>query len=411
MIKKLKVFAGNIFRSIVPEGKGKIGLEKKAIPSFFIFLILVIIGGGVYVTWHSKKKKGSPEEISVITTTIFPIEDMVSEVVKGKGLFDIGSVVKYGESPYDYVPNDEAKYRIQRSNVVIKIGNGFDDWIDPIISGKNIVLIDLSKVVSLDEFAFNPQEITTNLEVKKICELYGGKWYGQKNECEALNEGICLQNGGIFDLCKSSCRYADPGTDCDNTCVKVCTFPVIDEEIKNDEGEETQSASDPHYWLNITNAKTIVSLIYQVVSAIKPGYAENYLNNADLYIQKLTDTDVYIRDKVVKISNKRLFTTQNNMGYFASAYGFSIIATYSPDLGQDPSEEYIKKLDKAILSYGMGTVYVDPISQSTQFEKYFSEKGLEKRGIDPFGGGEYTSSYIELMKYNIDSIAGDIRYE
>lgn len=60
---------------------------------------------------------------------------------------------------------------------------------------------------------------------QKQCEIYGGKWIVEFNECEGLRYTQCEELGGIFDDCASACRHnPDPQAVCIQMCIPLCTF-------------------------------------------------------------------------------------------------------------------------------------------------------------------------------------------
>jgi hypothetical protein len=55
-----------------------------------------------------------------------------------------------------------------------------------------------------------------------FCELKGGKWLGEYNECEGINAQDCSDLGGTFQECNSACRHEAQPVDCIEICVQVC---------------------------------------------------------------------------------------------------------------------------------------------------------------------------------------------
>jgi hypothetical protein len=61
-------------------------------------------------------------------------------------------------------------------------------------------------------------------EKNNICELAGGIWLEQYNECEYISKSLCEKYDGVFDECASACRNDPDAEICTMQCVQVCTF-------------------------------------------------------------------------------------------------------------------------------------------------------------------------------------------
>ncbi|MFW6014268.1 MAG: hypothetical protein ACOCQG_03775 [Candidatus Nanoarchaeia archaeon] len=79
------------------------------------------------------------------------------------------------------------------------------------------------------------------LSKQEKCEnLYEGKWLSEYNECEGINESVCLELEGSFDDCASACRHDPDSEVCTDVCVPVCSF----DENKSDENSGVSSGGD-----------------------------------------------------------------------------------------------------------------------------------------------------------------------
>jgi hypothetical protein len=70
----------------------------------------------------------------------------------------------------------------------------------------------------------NDQTFTENINLKSACEVNGGTWIDDFNECEGLDKETCEFNGGIFSECESACRNDPEAQMCTMQCVVVCDF-------------------------------------------------------------------------------------------------------------------------------------------------------------------------------------------
>ncbi len=99
------------------------------------FLILFFIFSSFNLSAYSIK----------ITTTIYPISDVVHNIVPDA---KIKTIIRDGQNPHLYAPSPNDIKIFNKTDVFIKIGFGFEKWFDKIIASiqnKRIVTIDLSK--------------------------------------------------------------------------------------------------------------------------------------------------------------------------------------------------------------------------------------------------------------------------
>ena len=59
---------------------------------------------------------------------------------------------------------------------------------------------------------------------KAICDIYGGSWLVEFNECEFISEEQCSMIGGNFQECESACRHDPDAEICTQQCVLVCSI-------------------------------------------------------------------------------------------------------------------------------------------------------------------------------------------
>src|SRR6516225_1114921 len=86
--------------------------------------------------------------------------------------------------------------------------------------------------------------------------------------------------------------------------------------------------ADPHAWQSVANAKTYVANIRDALIAADPAGKDAYLANAAAYLAKLDALEAEVRRAVTQMppSRRKVISTHDAFGYFASAYGIQFIA-------------------------------------------------------------------------------------
>ena len=85
---------------------------------------------------------------------------------------------------------------------------------------------------------------------------------------------------------------------------------------------------DPHAWQNVANVKLYVANIRDALIAADPDGAAAYEANAAAYLAKLDALDAEVRAAIDAIppDRRRIITSHDAFGYFATAYGVTFIA-------------------------------------------------------------------------------------
>lgn len=175
---------------------------------------------------------------------------------------------------------------------------------------------------------------------------------------------------------------------------------TIRESVDPDEGE-----TDPHYWLSIPNSKIMARTITDDLSIRYPEHAGTFESNLSQLLLDLDAADAEIRASFELIENKNIITLHDAWYYFAEEYGLTIVGTFEPSPGREPTPQYLIALMNAIEDSGSTALYSEPQLPITGLKSFADDNGLTIAELDPVGGVEGRDSYIELMKYNAEIIA------
>ena len=219
-------------------------------------------------------KKSSAEEgkgkINVVCT-IFPEYDWVRELIKGnEDKFNVTMLMANGADLHNFQPTAEDILKISECDIFIYVGGESDGWAeDALKEGKN-----------------------SNRVVINLMDAIGDR----KRE-EELVEGM------------------------------------QGEEEEEGEGEEEEEEYDEHVWLSLKNAKLIVNVIEEKLSAADPDGKDKYEKNLKDYTAKLDELDAKYSEMVSGASKKtvvfgdrfpfRYLVDDYNIDYFAAFIGCS----------------------------------------------------------------------------------------
>lgn len=172
-------------------------------------------------------------------------------------------------------------------------------------------------------------------------------------------------------------------------------------------GHSHAGEADPHAWQNIPNAKVYVGNIRDALIKADPEGKAVYETNASAYLAELDKLDAEIKAAVARIpvGDRRIVTSHDSFGYFASAYGLTFTAPRGISTEAEPAARDIARLIRQIKADKIRAVFVENITDPRMIERIGKETGVRVGGklysdaLSPADGPAPT--YIEMMRHNI----------
>jgi ABC-type Zn uptake system ZnuABC Zn-binding protein ZnuA len=188
---------------------------------------------------------------------------------------------------------------------------------------------------------------------------------------------------------------------------------------------------DPHVWLGIAEARHVVELIRDELTAADEAHKADYARNAERYLKELRELEKYGTDLVRKAADDKLISFHDSLEYFARSFGLKIVGVIEEGPGVEPSGPKMK--DLIDLCEGKGkyegevkwetdrrVIAVEPQYPQTTAAKVL-KGALEKKGlkvmlveIDPLetASAEDLNDagwYVKKMRENLDNLAKALR--
>ncbi len=170
------------------------------------------------------------------------------------------------------------------------------------------------------------------------------------------------------------------------------------------EAHDDHGSIDPHYWLDPSNAYLMIDTIVEELSRLDPEHGENFTERADMFKRELTLKDEEWKMLMIQVSNKQLVTFHDAFMYFADHFGFTIVATFEPFPGKEPTPQYLIYLKEEVEEHQVKTLYMEPQFSNASLESFAEDNGLVIAVLDPEGSRDRTS-YLEMIDYNVRTIA------
>jgi zinc/manganese transport system substrate-binding protein len=170
------------------------------------------------------------------------------------------------------------------------------------------------------------------------------------------------------------------------------------------------SDADPHAWQSIANAKIYVANIRDALAATDPADADYFRKRAQDYLATLDALDREVRQAIMRIpeNRRKVISTHDAFGYFASAYGIEFIAPLGVSTESDASARDIAGIIEQIRAEKIPAVFLERISDPRLMRRLSAETGAR------VGGTLYSDSltdekgdaptYIDMVRHNIKTL-------
>jgi manganese/zinc/iron transport system substrate-binding protein len=182
---------------------------------------------------------------------------------------------------------------------------------------------------------------------------------------------------------------------------------------------EFENLYDPHIWFDVVLWIEVVRYIQQSVIALDPINADVYQKNSDDYVVQLQQLHEYVQQRVnaLPINKKILITAHDAFGYFGVRYGFKVVGLQGLSTDCDISTKDIQELVDYIVENNIPALFVE--SSIPQRSLIAVQNAVAARGHSVVLGAELysdalgdeqsgASSYIAMVKYNIDAIVDSL---
>ncbi len=173
---------------------------------------------------------------------------------------------------------------------------------------------------------------------------------------------------------------------------------------------------DPHFWFDPVRVKVAVNEIASRLSAVDPGSASVYSENASVYEGELDELHAWTQEHVSAVAPERrlLVTSHDSLGYFAELYGFKVVGLVIPSLAThvEPSAEHIEELVEVIREHGVRAVFGETTVSDRLARAVAGETGAEvsqlySGSLGPEGSGADT--YLGMVRANVERIVAALK--
>jgi zinc/manganese transport system substrate-binding protein len=178
-----------------------------------------------------------------------------------------------------------------------------------------------------------------------------------------------------------------------------------------DEDRPGRTATDPHAWQSIADAKIYVANIRDGLSTIDPAGKAAYQTNGQAYLATLDELETEVTTVLAPIppGRRKIITSHDAFGYFGAAYSVTFIAPEGLSTDAEPSAKDVARIIAQIRKQKIPAVFLENITDPRLMEQIARETGAI------VGGKLYSDAlsrpdgpagtYVDMMRHNVRELA------
>ncbi len=168
--------------------------------------------------------------------------------------------------------------------------------------------------------------------------------------------------------------------------------------------------SDPHVWQDAGNVRVMAATIAGALAKAQPAHAAAFATRAKAYTKQLDTLDAWIRAQWARVPSgqRKVVTSHDAFGYYARAYGVTMLAAEGLSTDSEPSAAAIARLSDQIRDTHVRRVFLENMSSPRLIRQIAQDTGAQVGGTlyaDALSGpAGPASTYLQMMRYNTQTL-------
>ena len=266
----------------------------------------------------------------------------------GKEKIDSTLLVPMGINPHDWEPTIRDTEKLEKSDMIIINGLGYETWVDSLdLSNIQGVIVDTSNGISIEHDDEHENE------------------KHDEHEKEDEHDG---------------------------------------HEKEDEHDEHDHGGQDPHIWLNPVYAQLQAKNIANALSNSDPTNKNYYQSNAEMYIKELDSLDSKIRTDLSGCRTD-FITFHNAFSYFAEEYGLTqhtIVASTDPH--GDVTPKTLEKIISTAKKLNIKVIFAEESTSIKTSQVIADEIGGKVLVLSPLEVVSDEEDYVSKMTQNLENL-------
>jgi zinc/manganese transport system substrate-binding protein len=181
-------------------------------------------------------------------------------------------------------------------------------------------------------------------------------------------------------------------------------------QLGDDAVELADDRDDPHIWMDPTLVAAALPRLASALAEADPDHASAYRRRAAAYGRRLERLDGELARTYSSIppARRKLVSSHDSIEYLVRRYGLDFVgAPFGVTPGTEPSAETVSSLIERVEREHVPAVFAEDTDDPKLMDQIAREAGVEV--VDDLlteGFGGRVDSYVDMLRYDADRIAG-----
>ena len=345
----------------------------------------------------------------------------------GKEKIDSFLLIPMGVNPHDWEPTIRDTERLEKSDMIIINGLGYENWVSSLdLSNYQGIIVDTSNGISIehDEHAKEDEHDDDSHieefyeEIASVIEEFEHGHMTELQSIEAIEEILHEHEGdghghgtGVIEDIEHLLHEIEDGHiegshGLEEIHHLVSGEDVHDEHAKEDDHDgHDHGGQDPHIWLNPVYAQLQAKNIANALSNSDPMNKNYYQSNAEIYIKELDLLDSKIRTELSGCRTD-FITFHDAFSYFAEEYGLTqhtIVASTDPH--GDVTPKTLEKIISTAKKLNIKVIFAEESTSTKTSQVIADEIGGKVLVLSPLEIVSNEENYVSKMTKNLENLS------
>ncbi len=180
------------------------------------------------------------------------------------------------------------------------------------------------------------------------------------------------------------------------------------------ESQIYKNATDPHAWMDASNALVYIDNIKEALVNMDPQNASFYSYNHETYRDKILKTDTYIKEQIatIPVEKRILITSHDAFQYYGRRYSIRLESILGVSTDADIQTSDIIRLNKIIQENQVPALFIESTINPKVLQQLAKDNDVRIGGklyADSIGDKDSPApTYLDMLRHNTDVIVAGL---